>query len=729
MVEVAFQEKRLGNHPVLVRRARIAGWQGAERMLPGTWYRIQVSASRKSRMLRLRVSKWDGNRELVVVDLQNGHYSPSVIVPARIRNIWLGAPGYLDDRLAQRDEHFTGWMDRVVVASDQLDDVEQLVARDRSSQLKASLGPSKRLKRSDDPEDELSGSGPIFYKLLLEIALDPGRFLVCMLLPGTVYLAGSSRKARKVIIVLAIIAILGLFIKALSRRGHRDVELEASVQMAAGNPWDFLPPIHEKPKRLPSNADLLNESPRFKAAAMIANHAGVGTSATRRSTSPILFTILMPCFKQSQYVNEAIDSLARQSYTNWNLVFVDDASPDRCGHHALSTLRARFHWPLSRESLDTGRLPSQLMVREMNVTIDTFAHVSNGRTIRLLHLPHNVGLSTARNLAIHLSTTPWLVPLDADDALHPDYLASAANTIIAEPNANLLFPASQRFFGASEWTWRVPGWSPRSTLAQGPFPVSTAFKKEDWARVGGFNPLLPWGNEDWSFWISLSWLPAAKAQKMRGIGSVDESLSLYRFKSESMARNKEKHGEECESAMMTLHPAVFGADKVLRAHEVLVRASVEFREAVESNMRKIGTERNLGHGGEAALWLGLWWEGQAAIEREMKARIDSLKTALTWYVQGLEHTALLESGEENENRPAWFPRMAEGLPRDWQLRWRAGSVAAEIMVLERNSIVFEVIVSGKKLTAGQLCAHAIEMGGLELEPHAAACGVQPKANV
>ena len=51
----------------------------------------------------------------------------------------------------------------------------------------------------------------------------------------------------------------------------------------------------------------------------------------------ILFTIAIPAYK-SKFLSEAIDSCLAQTYTNFELVIVDDASPE-----ALKSVVDRFH--------------------------------------------------------------------------------------------------------------------------------------------------------------------------------------------------------------------------------------------------------------------------------------------------------------------------------------------------------------------------------------------------
>ena len=42
-------------------------------------------------------------------------------------------------------------------------------------------------------------------------------------------------------------------------------------------------------------------------------------------------SVIVPVYKVEEYLDECVDSILRQSYTNFELILVDDGSPDCCG--------------------------------------------------------------------------------------------------------------------------------------------------------------------------------------------------------------------------------------------------------------------------------------------------------------------------------------------------------------------------------------------------------------
>ncbi|MER5862653.1 glycosyltransferase [Kitasatospora sp. NPDC002040] len=99
------------------------------------------------------------------------------------------------------------------------------------------------------------------------------------------------------------------------------------------------------------------------------------------------FSVIVPVYQVEEYLAECLDSVLTQSCADFELIAVDDRSPDGCG--ALLDAAAR----------------------------------QDGR-VRVLHLPANVGLGRARNAGLAVATGDYVVFLDSDDTLTPGLLAA-----------------------------------------------------------------------------------------------------------------------------------------------------------------------------------------------------------------------------------------------------------------------------------------------------------------
>ncbi|EEC95393.1 glycosyltransferase, group 2 family protein [Parabacteroides johnsonii DSM 18315] len=95
-------------------------------------------------------------------------------------------------------------------------------------------------------------------------------------------------------------------------------------------------------------------------------------------------SIIVPCYKVEQYLPTCIESVLHQSYDNWELILVDDGSPDKSGK-----------------------------------ICDEYAKEDN--RIKVIHKT-NGGVAAARNVAIDLAEGEYISFLDGDDFLHVDYV-------------------------------------------------------------------------------------------------------------------------------------------------------------------------------------------------------------------------------------------------------------------------------------------------------------------
>ena len=96
-------------------------------------------------------------------------------------------------------------------------------------------------------------------------------------------------------------------------------------------------------------------------------------------------SIIVPVYKTERFLNECIDSIMAQTFADFELILVDDGSPDTCP--ALCDAAA----------------------------------AADSR-IRVVH-QQNRGLSGARNAGLDAARGEWIAFVDSDDTITPDYCA------------------------------------------------------------------------------------------------------------------------------------------------------------------------------------------------------------------------------------------------------------------------------------------------------------------
>ena len=198
--------------------------------------------------------------------------------------------------------------------------------------------------------------------------------------------------------------------------------------------------------------------------------------------------VVVPCFNLGAYVEEAVDSVLEQTRPAGEIVVVDDGSTDVATRQVL----ARLQRPRTR--------------------VITMSHA---------------GVAAARDHGIACCQAPYIVLLDADDLLAPQYLERAAERLDSDDGLAFVSCALQAFGGAS-YQWTPPSCTLVNSLTHGTVHISSMFRRSMWRAVGGFDPALP-AYEDMDFWLR------ALSQGFTG-DILDEPLLFYRVREHSRYR-------------------------------------------------------------------------------------------------------------------------------------------------------------------------------------------------
>eukprot|EP00003_Mantamonas_plastica_P002684 TRINITY_DN1205_c0_g1_i10.p1 TRINITY_DN1205_c0_g1~~TRINITY_DN1205_c0_g1_i10.p1 ORF type:complete len:672 (-),score=141.72 TRINITY_DN1205_c0_g1_i10:95-2110(-) len=249
----------------------------------------------------------------------------------------------------------------------------------------------------------------------------------------------------------------------------------------------------------------------------------------------VMVSVVMPCYGHIHHIQESIESVVRQTYHSWELLVVDDASPDQCGEYVEELKKQQ--WP-------------------------------NHKNIHILVLSQNGGAAAARNAGITFAKGKWISCLDGDDTIRSDYFEEAMKLSTRDPSVNLIY--SDQLYYREEFKpanrfgdWIVPEYSAQRVLLEGPWPTMSLFRRTLWVSSGGFEPQMPWGSEDWVFWISIS-RHALVPRKLHAF------MVFYRFKETSKMRKKERYPEFLP-IMHTLFPDLYTPSQLMKDHEVIGR--------------------------------------------------------------------------------------------------------------------------------------------------------------
>lgn len=195
-------------------------------------------------------------------------------------------------------------------------------------------------------------------------------------------------------------------------------------------------------------------------------------------------SIIVPCYKQAEYLPETLDSVLSQNYSNWECVIVNDGSPDNTEEVARCYLEKDPRFKYVKQE--------------------------------------NRGVSSARNSGIANSNGEFILPLDSDDLIAPSYLEKCIDRFISSPETKLVYCKAEKF-GKEKGIWDLPPYHYDSFIWDNCIFCSAMFKRIDYEITGGYNENMVNGNEDWDFWLTF-------LKKDDVVYRIDEVLFFYRVK-------------------------------------------------------------------------------------------------------------------------------------------------------------------------------------------------------
>lgn len=203
-------------------------------------------------------------------------------------------------------------------------------------------------------------------------------------------------------------------------------------------------------------------------------------------------SIIVPCYKQAHFLNESLQSVLEQTYTNWECIIVNDGSPD-----------------------DTENIAEKWCTKDSR-----FKYLKK----------ENGGLSSARNTGIASCEGEYILPLDADDILHQDYLTLLVPELQQNPSLAIVSCYSNFFVENSSniiHKQKPVGTTYHALLYENNMMATSLYHKKYWKEVGGYDENMKHGFEDWEFWIAIT-------KKGREYKIIEEFLFYYRKSKKSM---------------------------------------------------------------------------------------------------------------------------------------------------------------------------------------------------
>jgi len=223
-------------------------------------------------------------------------------------------------------------------------------------------------------------------------------------------------------------------------------------------------------------------------------------------------SIVVTCYNLKQYVEEAIQSAIEQNFAHpYEIIIVDDCSTD--GSQALlKSLRKKYP------------------------------------ELRLILNKENMRAGPSRNKGIEAAHGRYIVCLDGDDKIDPNFLNTLYSVITKDKSIGIAY-CNFKAFGTRSNIINSISWDFNKLVRGNYIPCCNMFRKVAWERCGGYKNINPsW--EDYELWLNMG------EHGYRG-KHIPEALFHYRMK--EFGRNAESQGQEkrLRAIVNACHPMLY----------------------------------------------------------------------------------------------------------------------------------------------------------------------------
>lgn len=178
------------------------------------------------------------------------------------------------------------------------------------------------------------------------------------------------------------------------------------------------------------------------------------TNSSDRVDEP-LFSILIANYNNGQYLQECLDSVFAQTYTNWEVILVDDKSEDN--------------------------------------SKDIYENYKRNEKIKIFYNEKNKGVGYSKNKCANKAVGSYATILDPDDALLPNALETIYKTFKTNPNIGLIYGEliySDETLAPLHISGFLKQLNKNETVLKSPITGHDSFKLEVYRKTKGYNPKL-----------------------------------------------------------------------------------------------------------------------------------------------------------------------------------------------------------------------------------------------
>ncbi len=201
-------------------------------------------------------------------------------------------------------------------------------------------------------------------------------------------------------------------------------------------------------------------------------------------------SVIIPCYNHGEYILEAVGSVEACDRSLYELIIIDDGSTDPMTKRVLAELKEKNYCVINQQ---------------------------------------NQGLAASRNNGIRAARGRYILPLDSDNKIHPEYITLGIEILDKRPEVGVVYGKPELFGNGGARNYPEVGVFDLHQLAISNYIDACALvRKSALVNCGYYDTQFPFpGWEDWDLWLTM-------ATKDWQFHFVDATLFSYRVTQGSM---------------------------------------------------------------------------------------------------------------------------------------------------------------------------------------------------
>ena len=256
---------------------------------------------------------------------------------------------------------------------------------------------------------------------------------------------------------------------------------------------------------------------------------------TGGSGSPLV-SVIIPCYNYAAYVRECILSVVNQTFSDLEIIVVNDGSTDN------------------------SKAVIESCIKEFKNT-----------RITLFDQPNSGQPAISRNNGIKVAKGRFILPLDADDVLSSRIIAECLDTFNRNPESSVVYTDFiNQSPDNSQYIQATGEFQSELLRANNQLAYCSMYRRKVWEALGGYRTNIR-GYEDWDFWLAAS-LAGFVGKR------IPKAHFIYRAKDSGVFSQAVVQDRFLKAQLCLNNPQAFSSQEISEAMRVLESSEVEVPE-------------------------------------------------------------------------------------------------------------------------------------------------------